>query len=503
MELHLKEEDTFIHALLYFPDAVSIADSISGEIIFVNESFVTNTGYNREEVIGKTSYQLNLWVDPDKRIELLNAIEKRIPFKDIELQFRRKTGDIIDCMVSAQIVSIQKRNYYLFFVRDITERIRIENAIRVSEARLRRAELASKCGNWELHMDTQKMVASEGSLRIYGVEENVMDFAIIKQVPLPEYRQMMDNALTELIQNNHPYDLEFKIRTLDTGEVKDIHSVAMYDRESRTLFGVIQDITDRKLAEEEIRRLNMELEKRVVERTLKLNEALADLESFAYSVSHDLRAPIRHINGFLHLLFDLEKDHSPEALDYFRKINLATHRMSVMIDSLLSFSRLGRKKLKMESIDLNQLVHVIIESFQPDIGDRKIRWKIADLPVICGDFELLKIAFENLLSNALKYTLYKEQAEIEIGYADVSPGLSELFIKDNGAGFNMDYSGKLFGVFQRLHSDSKFEGTGIGLANVKQIVEKHGGKVSAIGKENAGATFYISLPKFNESDTCE
>jgi K+-sensing histidine kinase KdpD len=244
--------------------------------------------------------------------------------------------------------------------------------------------------------------------------------------------------------------------------------------------------------EQEISRLNQEL----ATRAAQLQASNQELESFAYSVSHDLRAPLRHVVGFSELL----QRHASTSLDeksrgYIITLCESASRMSRLIDDLLSFSRIGRAETRMSSVDLQQLVKEVVAEVTPETEGREIRWIIGALPVCCGDRSMLKLVIANLLSNAVKFTSMRARAEIEIGCADVDPQQVEVFVKDNGAGFDMQFVHKLFGVFQRLHLPEQFEGTGIGLAIVQRIVFRHGGKVRAEGAVDQGATFYFSLPK--------
>jgi PAS domain S-box-containing protein len=265
--------------------------------------------------------------------------------------------------------------------------------------------------------------------------------------------------------------------------------------EEECLLFLVYDISDRKRVEEQIFQMNANLEKTIAERTEQLQQAVRDQEAFAYSVSHDLRSPLRHIDGFLKLLspkIDMQDDN---IRNYLEKINMATTRMANMIDDLLIFSRLGRKDLEIREVDLNILVTEIIEQFKVAFANRKIEWKINLLPVIHCDRNLFKQLFENLISNAIKYTSKKPSAIIEIGARDMPNQTSEIFVKDNGVGFDNAYVDKLFKVFQRLHPGDEYAGTGIGLANVKQIASRHGAKVRAEGTPNEGATFYLTINK--------
>jgi signal transduction histidine kinase len=237
------------------------------------------------------------------------------------------------------------------------------------------------------------------------------------------------------------------------------------------------------------------LEQRVAERTMQLEAANKELEAFSYSVSHDLRAPLRHIDGYLSLL---QESAGPtldaESQQHLSTITDAARHMSVLIDDLLAFSRMGSQEMRKTPVDLGALVADVIQGFGPETEGRDIHWHIAPLPVVAADRAMLRIVLVNLISNALKYTSKRPQARIEIGTQPGEPGETVVFVRDNGAGFDMRYQDKLFGVFQRLHRLDEFDGVGIGLANVFRVIDRHGGRAWAHGKVDGGATFYFALP---------
>jgi K+-sensing histidine kinase KdpD len=251
------------------------------------------------------------------------------------------------------------------------------------------------------------------------------------------------------------------------------------------------EVEQRAHREDEIRHLNEELAKRARE----LEATNKELEAFAYSVSHDLRAPLRHVIGYSELL---QKQANPLLEDksrrYIQTILDSSKRMANLIDDLLAFSRIGRADAKRTAVNLDLLVREVVAELGQETMGRDISWKIGALPMCYGDRSMLKVVLGNLVSNAVKFTLMRKPAEIEIGRVSGNHNEVEVFVRDNGAGFDMKYANKLFGVFQRLHLVEEFDGTGIGLATVQRIIHRHAGKVRAEGAVDQGATFYFSLP---------
>lgn len=348
-----------------------------------------------------------------------------------------------------------------------------------------------------ISFDSSGNVASwnSGAEMIFGYKPQEalgMAFGSILDI---EFRPQVKNWMSELscpMPHSDPLRKPVEVTGLRKGGdgfPAELSLTSWNTREGTFFTAIMRDITERKKTVEKIRRLNDELSGR----TMQLETANKDLEGFSYSVSHDLRVPLRAISGFAGILKD---EHSQkldgEARHYLQMICDSSFQMGLLIDDLLTFSRLGRKELEKWEVDPAELARKALSELKAETDGRDVKVSIGSLPSCEGDPALLKQVFLNLLSNALKFTRKKDNARIEVGSRS-SEGRTAYFVKDNGVGFDMAYAGKLFGVFQRFHRPEEYEGTGVGLAIVKRIINRHGGEVWAEAKPGEGASFYFTL----------
>lgn len=697
----------------------------------INPAFELLTGLSAKDLIGKTVKEMlpgteDTWIERYGRVALTGEPD----------MFMNYSSDL-DKYYEVLAYSPERGSFAVIF-NDVTERTKAEILIRENEARLTRAEFVSDSGNWEF--DLKKMIgrSSEGGKKVYGMDSEYWTLEQIRAIQLPQYSELLNQAFKDLIEIGKPYDIEYQIKHLKTGEIRDIHSIAEYDEKKQIIFGVIQDVTARKKAEaeiglyfamsidllcianfegyftrinpawvklmgwseeemyampfldfvheddkentriaveslvkgervvgfdnryrtkdgsyrwiswnafalidrkvimavardvtekklseeilrsneerlrsalesandsfydwnlvtktgyynprlydilgyspdefspnydnfvdfihpedrdyvakyddwylsnpqgqydiefrmkckngeykwirsrgkvveftddghakrltgihsdvtlrkqheEELKALNEDLERRVAQRTAELSAYNRELEAFSYSVSHDLRSPLRSINGFSQVLYEDYADVIDDSgRDYLRRIMQATQRMGVLIDDLLNLSRITRYEMQRSDVDLTHMAHTIIEELQAGDRDRNVHVHISSPLTVNGDEHLLQIVLQNLFGNAWKFTSKNEEPEIEFTSVETSEG-RVFVVRDNGAGFDMQYADKLFGVFQRLHSSSEYPGTGVGLAIVQRIVSRHGGRVWAESEIGKGASFYFTV----------
>ena len=388
------------------------------------------------------------------------------------------------------------RKLFTIILRDITERRREEEALRERNQALDLAPV--------LVRDTEGRIVlwNRGAENLYGYSKaealGVISHTLLRtqlSEPLPQ--------IEERLRRDGVWEGELVHHRKNGTQVVVSSQWALYQDSDGSPLRVVEtntDLTARKAVERQVRDLNLQLEKRVRERTVDLEAANKELEAFTYSVSHDLRAPLRHIAGFSKMLAEeCGTSLQPEAQHYLQRIQDGTRRMGMLVDDLLNLARIGRHELRLQVTELHSVIKDVIADLTPDMEGRKVEWKIRSLPHVEGDPALLRVVFQNLLSNALKYTRPRATAIIEVGCEQMA-GEQVVYVRDNGVGFNMIYTDKLFGVFERLHRSEDFEGSGVGLATAQRIVQKHGGRIWAQAELDKGATFYVSFRKSNNAE---
>jgi PAS domain S-box-containing protein len=507
----LRESEEKYRSLIQKVQTAIVLHDGNGRILASNPLARRLLGLSAEEVLGKAStdsewrfFREDGTVMPVAEYPVNLVLTSRRALRNYKAGIHRSDqSEITWVLVNAEPEYDDEGEIIQIIVSfiDITDRKRAEEALRASEWRYREIFDNVLDGLYLLEvMDDGRFRTLEVNPaleRLTGVPRSFSVGKTQEEVVPPEVAAIVNAKYHHCVETGQPIEEEAAL-DLPIGR-RYFQSTLIPARDEtgkiHRLIGISRDITEQKRAEEEIRQLNQELEQRVRDRTAQLEAANKELEAFAYSVSHDLRAPLRHIDGFLELL----QQRTAGALDersqhYMATISDAARRMGQLIDDLLTFSRMGRNELIKMPVDLSMLVEEIIRELEPEIHGRSIHWHIADLPTITGDRATLRLVLVNLLSNALKFTHGCTSANIEVG---CQAGEKEvvIFIRDNGVGFDMAYADKLFGVFQRLHPADEFEGTGIGLANVRRIVSRHGGRTWAEGALNQGATFFFSLPR--------
>ncbi len=460
------------------------------KFVDVNKMAEFHYGYTKKEFLTMTLKDI-------RPAEDIKALEQNIKTSGDEVQdsgvwrHKKKNGEIIFVEIKSNSLSLPGyENCRLVLINDVTERIKAKEAVRYAEERFRNAldNMMEGCQIIDFNMKyvyLNDVAAGQGQ---YG-KEKFLGRRMMEMYPGIENTEMFGNlkrcmkertslAMENEFQYPNGNKSWFKLRMEPVPE---------------GVFILSEDITNDKKNQEELKLYRKNLEQMVKVRTEQLEVANKELESFSYSVSHDLRAPLRAIDGFSKMLIETYGNKFDETgnrwLDIVRK---NTQQMGQLIDDLLQFSRTGRKDVSPVDIDMRSLFYSIYNELTDNISGRKINFVLKEMPIIKADQALIKQVIVNLLSNAIKFTKNKEEAEIEAGsYKDNNDIV--FYVKDNGAGFDMGYKDKLFGVFHRLHRMEDFEGTGVGLALVNRIIKKHNGKVWADAKVNEGATFYFSL----------
>ena len=495
-----EEIRSLLAAIVESSDDAIIGKDMDSRILSWNAGAERMYGYNSAEILGQPITLLQSPDRPEEEARILEEV-KRGGIRHFETVRVCKDGQTIE--VSLTVSPIRNPRGEVIgsssIARDITERKRAEREVRENRARL--------SGIIGSAMDAIISVDARQRITIFNAAAEKMFHCPAREA----LGQPLDRFIPERFREAHRGHLAAFGRTGATsramGNLQPVSGLRADGEEfpiealishievgGQQIYTVIlRDITERKRAEEQIQRLNAELEQRVEERTAELTAANNELESFTYSVAHDLRAPLRHIDAFSRILEEDCAAVLPQgAAHYLQNIRRSTGKMSLLVDDLLNLARIGRQELRRQPTPLGGLVDEVLADLKEETAGRTLEWHILPLPAIECDPGLMKQVFANLLSNAVKYTRPRPVAVIEVGYLKKN-GDSALFVRDNGVGFNMKYADKLFGVFQRFHRAEEFEGTGVGLATVDRIVRKHGGHIWAEAAVDRGATFYFTV----------
>jgi len=487
-EIRLRESEGRYRVLVdSAPDAVIVHQS--GQFLYANyNALKLYRADTLEQLQSKTVLDL---IHPDERAAIAERMQRGQSGQSVELRETKLVsldGQVIPVESVGGVINYEGRPAVQIIIRDITERKRAEEALRESDERLLYALATSHTGAWDLNLEDHSASRSLEHDSIFGYTELLPEwtYEMFLGHVLPEDRDAVDAKFRHAVQTESDWSFDCRIRRSD-GEIRWIWAAGRHRRPTSGgplhMAGIVQDITDRKKAEDAIK-----------EHAAKLEEANKELESFSYSVSHDLRAPLRAIDGYARMILKKQGDKFDEdTLRKFNDIRLNARMMGKLIDDLLTFSRLSRKDMSKSQLNMVDLIREEWKELNNINPDRKMNLIVNSTPLGYGDAALIKQVYHNLLSNAVKYTKVGDYAQIEVGgYNDGNEDV--FYVKDNGVGFDMKYYDKLFGIFQRLHNNPDFEGTGVGLATVQRIVHRQGGRVWAEGKVNEGATFYFTLP---------
>jgi PAS domain S-box-containing protein len=457
-------------------------------------------GYSRPEALGQP---LSLLIVPPRYREahergMNRYVTTRVTHlvnHRVQLEAQRRGGEVFPCEIAFHPLEFEDRMYFAAYLRDLTEQRRVDR----ERDQLARVAEASTDFIAFSDLDNRLMYINRAGRRLVGYESEIPAQATLADMVHPEDREQLVREIWPRVSETGQWQGEMRFLHQGTGEAIDVHRTIFTVRDPVTelevgFATVSRDIREVKKAEQERLTWQARLEAQVAERTRELTDLNEELDAFSYGVSHDLRAPIRQIAGFSRLARRaLEDPRDPRAGPYLQMIEQAAAKMDTLVEALLNLARQARGPLRLAPVDLGRMVERVKSELDPEVAQRQVRWEIGDLPVVQGDAVLLHQVLSNLLQNAVKYTRARSPATIAVrAYRQEAEWVIE--VRDNGVGFDPRYAAKLFGVFQRLHSEREFEGIGVGLANVQRIVKRHGGRIWASAVLEEGATFSFTLP---------
>ena len=473
---------------------------MDGLALYVSPAHERVLGYRSEDLVGRQLFDLVHPEDFEKVVRVAEMVRDQSAARRVEYRYRHADGHYVWLETSVKKMLDENGTPIgaVLLGRDVTERRLAEDALRQSEERFSNAFELATIGKAMTGLDGRWLKVNRAFCELVGYSSEELLGMRVQDFTLPEDLAASVQAAERLVSGDLRVSQAERRYVHKSGETvwANLSSTLVYDSDGAPLYFLaeIQDIGARKVAEADLQRLHADLEQRVVERTAQLQSANEELQAFNYTVSHDLRAPLRVIEGYCQILLqDLGEALNDEAAKFLGTIGDNAIRMASMLDNLLKLSRLRHGELNWERVDLSAMARDIAGQLQRSAPGRKVVWAIADEVTTCGDPGLLRELLENLLGNAWKYTGAHDSASVEFGVSGES-GEPVYFVRDDGAGFDMAYATKLFGVFQRLHRPEEFEGTGVGLAIVHRVISRHGGRLWAEAAVEKGATFYFTLP---------
>jgi PAS domain S-box-containing protein len=521
-------EEKFYKAFQNSPDAININRLSDGVYLAVNEGFERSSGYPAEEVIGKSTLELNIWANPEDRARLAKRLLEKGFVEYKEVLIRHRDGRVAPSLGSSRLLMINGEQCVISVTRDLTQQKQAEESLRRLNAELQAINRITAAVTTQLDIPILLKEALRGALSIAGLESGAIYlwspgdqvFYLASSLYLKpthaefelkrdSFEEMSGDARAEAEAAKGPVGIApfFQVTFPLTNNQSSTGMMCLRSNQIAAvppdtldllhhLGGTIALALENARLYETVQRHAEELEEHVAERTTQLSAINQELEAFSYSAAHDLRAPLRVIDGYSQILLTEDAlSLAPEGRERLSRIVANVARMQKMLDALLALSRLTQSSLHREALDISAMAHDVANELIQRDSARAIAWCIEPGLLVQGDRLLLRTVLENLLGNAWKFTAPRAQASIVFGKLDAStpPGETIYFVRDNGAGFDMARASQLFQVFRRLHADNEFPGTGIGLASVKRILHRHGGRIWAEGAPGRGATFYFTV----------
>ena len=488
-----RSEELFRASFDLNPDAMIFVNVSDGEIFDVNEGFVRTSGYSREEAIGKTTRSLNFWHSASEREEIVEALKKDRIVRNKEMKFIRKDGSVITCLYSSRLINLNGIPRVFTIVKDISDRKEIETKLAASEEKFRVAFNTSPDAiNLNRLSDGLYVEINEGFTKLTGYSKKEIEGKTSVEINIWHDLRDREKLLAALKDRGFMENLEAKFRLKDGGVKTGLMSARIINVYNEPhIISVTKDISERKLMEEKIINTSEKL-KEAVEYLERTN---AELERFAYVASHDLQEPLRMVSNYAQLLAKKYKGSlDADADDYIGYMTSGVQRMKSLINDILVFSRVGYGEPQIETVDFNELVNQVAETFEDKVSALNAEIEIGQLPVIkCIRSEMFQV-FQNLIANSLKFTAAGRKPHIEI--TAKKTGAEYAFcVSDNGIGIAPQYFNKIFVIFERLHTKDEFEGTGIGLSICKKIIETHGGRIWVESEAGRGASFFFVIPE--------